>query len=145
MDSVTLQTSISEHWICQFRALLTEARGTEETVAYGCTDIRSLLARIRWRNTISILLHSIESSFALFVAPEYWVTLLCASHHRIHPQKWQIPPKSCTCTVSFRCRGLRKECLHKTSDWLYFIHPLHFGLWLPAKEVKKIGEGNQFV
>lgn len=129
---------------------LTKARGPEKLLKQNCRDILSLLAWIKWRNAISIFLYLIE--FLNFDAPQYWLTLLCTSHHHIYPKKWSIPKHICFCTVVFRCWRLKTQCLDKNSVWLYFNHPysiqdtLYFDLWLPAnKKVKKIKEGNQSV
>lgn len=80
-----------------------------------------------------------------FVAPQYGLTLLCTSHH-IYPKKWPIPQYICICTVSFKGRRLKIECLDKNSVCLYFIYPcsvrdtFHFDLWLPENKRSKKSE-----
>lgn len=106
----------------------------------------SLLAQIRWRNTISIFLYT-EFLLLHFFCPRIPVKIVYKPPPHPSPEVADSPG-SCICPMFFRCRGLK---IDKISDWLYFIHPcciwdtLHSSLWLPAnKEVKKFGERNQF-
>lgn len=87
----------------------------------------------------------LNREFLNFVAPQYWLTLLCTSHHHIYPKKCPIPQNFCICTVCFRGWRLQIECLDKNSGWFYFIYPRSVWdiVFLSLATCKQKGQKNQ--